>query len=131
MAGKNLSHVRLVDDLPINLFLLDEPLSKTGYVCELAENGLDALKKLDDGKFDFVFMNCEMKIMTGYTTIQETRKSSRHPELEIICTSATRNAPSRVNPCQRCETCNVGGFSRSLLPGKTFPLQYKIADTRF
>ena len=127
MVGENPFWVLIVDDLPINLLLLERALSKMGCVCEFAENGLEALRKLDGRSFNLLFMDCQMPFMDGCTAIQEIRKSGKHARLKIICTSATKSIPGKINP--RCKTCAIDGFLRK--PSTNETLKNFLDSLRF
>ncbi|WP_278943177.1 response regulator transcription factor [Anaerotruncus colihominis] len=50
-----------------------------GYACEEAENGFQALEKLQSGQFDLMILDIMMPGMDGFETMAELRKFSRIP----------------------------------------------------
>lgn len=50
-----------------------------GYACEEAENGFQALEKLQCGQFDLMILDIMMPGMDGFETMAELRKFSRIP----------------------------------------------------
>ena len=69
-----------VDDNTEILDILDILLSSQGYLVETAENGADALKKLD-ADTDLVILDIMMPGMSGLKTCEEIRKHSNVPVL--------------------------------------------------
>ena len=55
MAIKN---ILLVDDSKTELHFMSELLAKRGYSVRTAENGEDAMRKLEEGKPDLILMAC-------------------------------------------------------------------------
>lgn len=91
-------HVLLVEDNPVNRQVAQRILSLLGLSLELAENGKEALEKLDSGQFDLVLMDCQMPIMDGYTAtrIRRTREAeARLPRMPIIAMTANAMAGDR------------------------------------
>lgn len=66
--------VLVVEDNDINSELMVNILEKYGIMTEVAENGVQALKKLEEVKFDIILMDISMPIMDGYKTTKEIRK---------------------------------------------------------
>ncbi len=65
--------VLVVEDNKINQKVLVAKLNKFDIVPEVAENGLIALNKLADCRYDLIFMDCHMPVMDGYTATRELR----------------------------------------------------------
>lgn len=91
-------HVLLVEDNPVNRQVAQRILSLLGLSLELAENGKEALEKLDAGQFDLVLMDCQMPVMDGYTAtrVRRTREAEgRLPRMPIIAMTANAMAGDR------------------------------------
>ncbi|MEO5346648.1 MAG: PAS domain S-box protein [Magnetococcus sp. YQC-9] len=71
--GPNL-RLLLVEDDPINRKVISVMLRKVGLGFQSAENGVEALEKLQGNPFDLVLMDCQMPIMDGFTATREWRK---------------------------------------------------------
>jgi twitching motility two-component system response regulator PilH len=80
--------ILLVDDSKTELHHLSELLSKRGYTVRTAENGEDAMKRLDEEKPDLILMDV---VMPGQNGFQLTRAITRDPRFldvpVIMCTS--------------------------------------------
>ena len=80
--------ILLVDDSKTELHVLSELLTKRGYKVRTAENGEEALKRLQEDKPDLILMDV---VMPGQNGFQLTRAITRDPAFAdvpvIICTS--------------------------------------------
>ncbi|NOQ69186.1 MAG: response regulator, partial [Gammaproteobacteria bacterium] len=66
--------ILLVEDNPINQMVAQKMLEKVGLKPTLANNGVEALKKLNERSFDLVLMDCQMPEMDGFDATREIRK---------------------------------------------------------
>ncbi|MCK7582943.1 MAG: response regulator [Chromatiales bacterium] len=82
------AHVLLVEDNELNQELALELLSSNGLSVEVANNGLEALERLDASRFDGVLMDCQMPLMDGYTATQAIRLRPELAELPVIAMTA-------------------------------------------
>jgi CheY-like chemotaxis protein len=81
--------VLVVDDDVRNLFALTGLLESHGMTVFTAENGNDAIARLNDtAGIDIVLMDIMMPDMDGYTTLQQVRRDSRFKDLPIIALTA-------------------------------------------
>ena len=80
--------ILLVDDSKTELHVLSELLTKKGYQVRTAENGEEALRRLQDEAPDLILMDV---VMPGQNGFQLTRAITRDPKFAnvpvIICTS--------------------------------------------
>ncbi|MDA0927915.1 MAG: ATP-binding protein [Proteobacteria bacterium] len=68
------ARVLLVEDNAVNQIVADKMLRKFGIECEKAEDGLEAIQKIAENKYDLIFMDCHMPRMDGYEATIEIRK---------------------------------------------------------
>lgn len=81
--------VLIVDDDMRNIFALSSALQGFEMNIEIAINGLDALKKLNDRpSTDIVLMDIMMPEMDGYEAMREIRKQERFSKLPILALTA-------------------------------------------
>ena len=79
----------IVDDDMRNIFALATLLDEQGMVIVSANNGRDAIKKVEsDAEIDVVLMDIMMPEMDGITTIKEIRKLPKGGDLPIIAVTA-------------------------------------------
>ena len=80
--------ILLVDDSKTELHVLSELLTKKGYQVRTAENGEEAMRRLQEVKPDLILMDV---VMPGQNGFQLTRAITRDPVFAsvpvIICTS--------------------------------------------
>lgn len=87
-ALKNKS-VLIVDDDMRNIFALSSALQEYEFQIEIANNGHEALKKLDaNPDTDIVLMDIMMPEMDGYEAMTQIRKQNRFNKLPIIALTA-------------------------------------------
>lgn len=85
-------NVLVVDDNNINRLLIKKVLTKWGARSDFAENGLQAVKKLEQSKdFDAVLMDVYMPEMDGIeaTKIIRAKSDPYYQELPIIALTAS------------------------------------------
>ncbi|MES9883490.1 MAG: PAS domain S-box protein [Sedimenticola sp.] len=82
------ANVLLVEDNEVNQELARELLVSNGLGVEVVNNGIEALKILEEQAFDGVLMDCRMPLMDGYAATREIRKNPRLKQLPIIAMTA-------------------------------------------
>ena len=73
----NSLRILAVDDNIINQTLIKTYINKLGYKCTLAENGLEAYELYKKEKFDLIFMDIQMPIMSGLEATEKIRLLER------------------------------------------------------
>ena len=80
--------ILIVDDSKTELHHLSDILGKRGYQVRTAENGEEAMRRLEEGKPDLILMDV---VMPGQNGFQLTRSITRDPRWSdvpvIMCTS--------------------------------------------
>jgi signal transduction histidine kinase/CheY-like chemotaxis protein len=66
--------ILVVEDNQVNQKVMFHQLRALGYEPDLAANGAQALRRLDERSYDLVFMDCQMPEMDGYTATGEIRR---------------------------------------------------------
>jgi len=83
--------VLVTEDDKINMKVAVSMLEKMGCRADSAINGREALKKISQNSYDFVFMDCQMPVLDGYTTARRIREGSsgeRNTSIPIIALTA-------------------------------------------
>lgn len=83
--------VLLVEDNPVNRHVAQRLLNLAGIRFDSAENGSEALDKMNSGTYGAVLMDCQMPIMDGYTATRKRRQFEQEqglPRLPIIAMTA-------------------------------------------
>ncbi|MGP1438247.1 MAG: response regulator [Treponema sp.] len=87
--------ILIVDDHPVNKQLLKIILEKLGHSVDTAEDGLEAIKKEEEGKFDLIFMDVQMPILDGYEATKRLRSNGVKIPI-IACTAGSQENEKEV-----------------------------------
>lgn len=79
-------HVLLAEDNPVNQLVASQLLQKAGFHVTVVDNGLQAVKALEEERFDAILMDIQMPVMGGYEAAQRIRQTQ--PDLPIIALTA-------------------------------------------
>ncbi len=81
----------LVDDYPINQIVVSEFLSKWNVVIDSADNGIQALEKIENSNYDIILMDLQMPDLDGYETTRRIRamENSKNSKIPIIAITAS------------------------------------------
>ncbi len=94
LAGK----VLLVEDNPVNQMLAVVMLRSLGVEVTEADNGLVALQRMEESRFDLVLMDCQMPVMDGFEATREIRArelgalASRTPIIAVTANALSGDA---------------------------------------
>ncbi len=84
------SQILLVEDNRVNVMVATKLLSKWGARIDVALDGEDAVRKVQEKDYDLVLMDIQMPNMDGYQATQEIRKlHGKYERLPIIALTAT------------------------------------------
>ncbi|PYG01309.1 PAS domain S-box-containing protein [Thioalkalivibrio sp. ALE21] len=99
-------HVLLVEDNPINQQVARELLQGTGVTVEVANNGQEALDRLESGTFDLVLMDVQMPVMDGYDATHNLRRRPGLESLPVIAMTAHAMSGDR----ERCLDAGMNDY---------------------
>ena len=91
---KKNAKILLAEDNITNQKLAASILKNAGYFCDLAANGYEAVKALDEKRYDIVLMDCQMPEMDGYEAtgkIREMERGERHTTIIAMTANAMRS----------------------------------------
>jgi DNA-binding NtrC family response regulator len=82
----------IIDDEPDILLVMSANLKKEGYAVDTAEDGLDALKKLENQDYDAIIVDHKMPKLTGMELLERLRsnyhRGLRGSEIPVIVVTA-------------------------------------------
>ena len=85
---KSAINILLVEDNKINQMVASGLLKALGFVVEIAEDGVQALKTLNEGTkaspYHIIFMDCQMPVMDGYETTTNIRLGEAGEDYKAI-----------------------------------------------
>ncbi len=81
-------HLLLVEDNEINQMVAQEMLEAAGYSVDIADNGQEALQKIEQNTYDAILMDIQMPVMDGYTATKNIRAQAKFADIPIIAMSA-------------------------------------------
>lgn len=92
--------ILIAEDQAVNSHLMEELLRKLGGVCDIVENGEEAVRALERESYDIVFMDIKMPIMDGIEATCKIRQS--HPEIPVIAAITAFAGESDREACLDC-----------------------------
>jgi signal transduction histidine kinase/ligand-binding sensor domain-containing protein/CheY-like chemotaxis protein len=93
LAGR----VLVVEDQPLNREVANGMLTSLGLRVETANDGLEALARLEKERFDLVLMDCEMPVMDGLTAAATLRRREGNgPRTPIVALTADATETGRA-----------------------------------
>ncbi len=126
IASRVAGRVLLVDDNRVNQQLAAAMLDRLGLAHDMADNGAEALRRLNDTPYALVLMDMEMPEMDGITAtrhIREREDRDGAPRLPIVAMTANALREDR----DRCLAAGMDGYiakpiSRKALEDELFRL---------
>jgi len=106
-ASGNAARILVVEDNQVNQKVVTAVLRKRGFSIEMANDGQEALNKLNDSPaFDLVLMDVQMPVLDGLETTRLIRKEPRWKELRIIAMTAHAMNGDK----ERCLEAGMNGY---------------------
>src|SRR5208282_2164431 len=100
-------HILVVEDNPVNQRVVTAVLRKRGYIIELANDGREALDKLEaGGDFDLILMDVQMPGLDGLEATRLIRKDQRWKALPIVAMTAHAMTGDK----ERCLEAGMNGY---------------------
>jgi len=100
------ARILVVDDNQVNQKVVTAVLRKRGFSIELANDGQEALNKLEQSAFDLVLMDVQMPVLDGLEATRLIRKDSRWSGLPIIAMTAHAMNGDK----ERCLEAGMNGY---------------------
>ncbi len=86
------ARILLVEDNSYNQTLARIILQHAGFSVDIAENGAEALEKLETGSYQLILMDVHMPVMDGYSATRAIRLDARWQHLPVIALTAHATA---------------------------------------
>jgi len=88
--------ILLVDDSKTELHVLTELLTKRGYEVRTAENGDEALKRLQEARPDLILMDVVMPGQNGFQLTRAITRDPQYADIPVIICSSKNQETDRV-----------------------------------
>ena len=98
--------ILLCEDNPINREVALELLEYVGLQVDVAENGIEAVRRMGEGSFDIVLMDMQMPLMDGLDATRQIRARPEKSDLPILAMTANAFAENR----QECFDAGMNDF---------------------
>ncbi|MCW9047564.1 MAG: ATP-binding protein [Gammaproteobacteria bacterium] len=100
--------ILIVEDNITNQLVAKGLCEKLGLKVDIANNGLEAIQKLEDKYYDLVFMDVQMPVMGGFEATEKIRHHASEPIRQKIVVAMTANVlPSDQ---ERCREAGMNDF---------------------
>jgi len=101
LKRKELMNILIAEDNIMNRRLIEAYMKKLGHNFVIAENGIDAIEKLKQNRFDMVLMDLEMPVMDGYEAMKRIRSGEAGDENSdvIIYAMSAHVLKETINKC--------------------------------
>ncbi len=109
--------VLLVEDNHVNQKLALRMLEKLGIDADLAENGQEALDKVQEAEYALVLMDCQMPVLDGY---QATRRIRRLPGTAGRIPIIALTAHAMIGDREQCERAGMNDYMTKPLKKDVF-----------
>ncbi len=114
-------HVLIVDDSPTVRKFVSVSLSMQGFSVVVACDGMDALEKLPQSKFDLVITDLNMPNMDGFELIKALRENADYKDLPVIILTSLGDEANKE------QGAKLGVNSYVVKPFSLEKIQYEVS----
>jgi CheY-like chemotaxis protein/anti-sigma regulatory factor (Ser/Thr protein kinase) len=100
------ARILVVEDNQVNQKVVTAVLRKRGFAFELANDGREAVAKLESGDYDLVLMDVQMPVLDGLEATRIIRRNQRWKSLPIVAMTAHAMNGDR----ERCLDAGMTGY---------------------
>ena len=121
MATEDDFRLLLVEDSKVNQMVVKAMLKKAGYSVDVVDNGLEALRAIQDQHYDMVLMDLAMPHMDGFQAAAEIRQLTKSSSNQIPIIAISANDLDYYS-WERCQTAGINDYIKK-------PLAYSRLET--
>lgn len=115
-TARVVGRVLLVEDNPVNQKVASALLKKLGLTVDVANDGVEGVKKYQENRYDMIFMDCLMPNMDGFEATRAIRELESVSGAHIPISALTANALEDDRKC--CKEAGMDDFiSKPINPG--------------
>jgi CheY-like chemotaxis protein len=107
--------VLVADDCEMNRLLARSLLTKAGCEVSAVEDGQAACAAVASGRFDLVFMDCDMPVLDGLSATREIRRRELESSAERVVIVALTASDEPEQDRSRCLEAGMDDFVRKPL----------------
>lgn len=100
--------ILVVEDNFINCKLITKLLMKHDLACDVAYDGQKAIEAFESGKYDLIFMDCQMPVLNGYEATEKIRDLEKGLDTHVPIIALTANALH--NDVQKCKDAGMDDY---------------------
>ncbi len=102
--------ILLVEDNMVNQLVAKAILEKFGLTPEVANNGQEAIEKIQNTQFDLILMDCQMPVLDGFEATEKIRQLERENSLQghLPIIALTANAHDKDK--ERCSSVGMDDY---------------------
>ncbi len=94
--GDGTARLLIVDDNKVNRLLLSRSVEMLGYHATLAEDGRDAMARLQEATYDLLLLDIEMPQMDGFEVLEAIKLDPKLRDMPVIVTSSVEGVENIV-----------------------------------
>ena len=87
-----MNHILIIEDEQSIADMVKMCLTKNGYICEIANDGMTATEKIDEKRYDLILLDIMLPDIDGYDLIDYIKQF----EIPVIFVTAKTSVPDRV-----------------------------------
>lgn len=123
--------VLLAEDNPTNQMFAREVISRQGWICEVVENGRQAVESIKKTRFDIVLMDCQMPEMDGFTATAAIRRMEQETSVPVSTPIIALTANAIKGDRERCLLSGMDAYlPKPFAPKSLIELIRKLVDER-
>jgi diguanylate cyclase (GGDEF)-like protein len=95
-SGSERARVMIVDDSPVVRALVGSYLRGAGFEVAEADNGADALRRIESDAFDVIITDLRMPIMDGFALLEAVKSQKGGPEVILLTGTHAHDMSSAI-----------------------------------